>query len=82
METNVGKCFLSLIAQHFTKSNPLHKIFNRNTLKLSYSCMNNVKSIISSHNKTVISKSTNLIKIRKIVTAENQKHAPWMETAT
>ena len=39
METNVGKCFLSLIDMHFPKSNPLHKIFNRNTLKLSYSCI-------------------------------------------
>ena len=47
VKTNVGKCFLSLIDQHFPKSNPLHKIFNRNTLKLSYSCMSNVKTIIS-----------------------------------
>ena len=58
METNVGKCFLSLIDMHFPKSNPLHKIFNRNTLKLSYSCMGNIKTIISNHNKAVISKST------------------------
>ena len=35
VETRVGKCFLSLIDQHFPKSNPLHKIFNRNTLKVS-----------------------------------------------
>ena len=47
VKTNVGKCFLALIDQHFPKSNPLHKIFNRNTLKLSYSCMSNVKTIIS-----------------------------------
>ena len=65
METNVGKCFLSLIDQHFPKANPLHKIFNRNTIKLSYSCMNNVKSIISSHNKSVIRKSTNSDKDKK-----------------
>ena len=38
---------------------PYTKIFNRNTIKLSYSCMNNVKLIISSHNKSVIRKSTN-----------------------
>ena len=54
VETKVGKSFLQLIDQHFPKSNPLHKIFNRNTLKLSYSCMSNVKSIISSHNKAQI----------------------------
>ena len=44
VETNVGKCFLSRIDQHFPKSNPLHKIFNRNTLKLSYSC--NAQNIV------------------------------------
>ena len=43
----------------------LLQIFNRNTLKLSYSCMNNVKSIISSHNETVMSKSTNSDKDKK-----------------
>ena len=59
VETKVGKCFLQLIDKHFPKSNPLHKIFNRNTLKLSYSCMRNVKTIISSHNKAQISKSSN-----------------------
>ena len=59
VETKVGKCFLSLIDQHFPKASPLHKIFNWNTLKLSYSCMSNVKSIISSHNKAQISKPVN-----------------------
>ena len=55
--TNVGKCFLSLIDKHFPKSNPLNKIFNRNTIKLSYSCMGNVRTIISNHNKAEINKS-------------------------
>ena len=59
VETKVGKCFLSLTDQHFPKSNQLHKIFNRNTLKLSYSCMSNVKTIISSHNKAQISNPPN-----------------------
>ena len=65
VETNVGKCFLSLVDQHFPKCNSLHKIFNRNTITLSNSCMNNVKSIISSHNKSVIRKSTNSDKDKK-----------------
>ena len=46
----VNKCFL--------KKHPLHKIFNRHTLKLSYSCMPNMKSTIASHNKTVLSNYT------------------------
>ena len=76
VETNVGKCFLSLIDQHFPKSNPPHKIFNRNTIKLSYSCMNNVKSIISSHNKSVIRKSTNSDKDKKNCNCRKPEKCP------
>ena len=38
--------FLKLLKQHFPKSYRLHKIFNKNTVRVSYSCMNNVSSII------------------------------------
>ena len=37
----------------FSIGNKLHKIFNRNTVKVSYSCMSNVKSIITSHNTRI-----------------------------
>ena len=57
VETNVGNCFLNLIDRHFPKSNPLQKLFNRHTLKLSYSCMSNVENIITNHNKAEIKKS-------------------------
>jgi len=59
VETKVGKSFLQLIDQCFPKTNPLHKIFNRNTLKLSYSCISHVKTIISSHNKAQLNKPSN-----------------------
>ena len=48
VKTNIGKIFFHLINKHFPKSNKLHKIFNRNTIKISYSCMKNLNSIISS----------------------------------
>ena len=35
------------------KSNKLHKIFNRNTVKVSYCCTENLWSIIKTHNKKV-----------------------------
>ena len=57
VKTNIGKCFLSLIDQHFPNSHSLHKTFNTNTLKLTYSCMTNIKTIISNHNKAEINKS-------------------------
>ena len=58
VSTNIGKQFLNLIKKHFPPENKLHKIFNRNTLKLSYSCTKNMGSIIKNHNKKVISTKT------------------------
>ena len=39
VKTNIGKIFLKLIEKHFPNHHRLHKIFNLNTIKLSYSCM-------------------------------------------
>ena len=52
--TNVGKKFLQLLDKHFPPNHKFHRIFNRNTVKVSYGCMPNVGSIISSHNKSVL----------------------------
>ena len=56
VSTNVAKRFLNLLHQHFPKSNKLHAIFNRNTVKVSYSCTQNMSSMIKSHNKKVTNK--------------------------
>ena len=44
--TKIGKEFLNLVNKHFDTNHPYHKIFNRNTLKISYSCMENFKTKI------------------------------------
>ncbi len=54
VSTNIGHRFLTLINKHFPVNHPLRKIFNRNTVKISYSCMNNTKQIINIHNKSII----------------------------
>ena len=51
---NTGKTFLNLIKKHFWKTNKLHKIFNRNTVKISYSSMSNILLIILGHNKNLL----------------------------
>ena len=48
VKTNVGKKFLNLIDRCFTPGHKLHKLLNRNTVKVSYSCMPNMKEIIAS----------------------------------
>ena len=50
VKTPVGKRFLKLVDKHFPKSNPLSKILNRKTIKVSYRTTSNLKQIISSHN--------------------------------
>ena len=56
VKTNIGKTFLQLLSKHFPEDHQMHKIFNKNTLKVSYSCscMNNVSSILSTHNKNIL----------------------------
>ena len=54
VKTNLGKKFLGIVDKCFSQNHPLHKIFNRHTLKLSYSCMPNMKTIIASHNKNML----------------------------
>ena len=57
VNTNIGHRFLTLVDKHFPKENKLRKIFNRNTIKISYSCMNSTKQIIDNHNKRILNSS-------------------------
>ena len=57
VSTNIGQTFLNIIDDEFPAGHPLHKIFNRNTVKISYSCMPNIKQIIDGHNKTKLSQT-------------------------
>ena len=59
--TNIAKKFLQLISKHFPKGHKLNKVFNRNNVKVSYSCMPNIASIINTHNKKVINRSDEVI---------------------
>jgi len=56
VKTNVGKTFLQILGNCFPQTHKLHKILNRNSVKVSYSCMPNIASRISSHNLKTIEK--------------------------
>ena len=49
----LGKFFSSLIDKHFLSHHELHKSFNRNNVKVSYSCLPNIKSVINAHNGNI-----------------------------
>ena len=48
---------MNILKRHFPKDprfNKYHSIFNTNTVKLSYSCMPNMRMLISGHNKKLL----------------------------
>ena len=55
--TNVGKEFFQLIDKYFSPHHRLHKIINRNCVKMSNSCMPNIGDIISTHNNATLQQS-------------------------
>ena len=67
--TNIGKKFLGLINKHFPKENQLSRIINRNTVKLSYSCMDNMATIVKAHNNKISRKDVS----RKTATCNCRK---------
>ena len=56
VRTNVGAKFLGLVDKHF-KNTELSRYFNRATIKVSYSCMSNLETIISGHNKKILNQT-------------------------
>ena len=58
LKTNLGREFLNILDSNFPKHHPLHKILNRKTVKISYSCTNNMEKIMNAHNKKLLSSPT------------------------
>ena len=54
VSTNIASKVLTFIKDCFPEGHPLHKIFNKNTVKVSYKTTPNVKQLISSHNSTIL----------------------------
>ena len=89
VSTNIGHRFLTLVDKHFPKDHKLRKIFNRNTIKISNSCMNNTKQIIDNHNTctftfhpyTPIKPQTTQLATKQ-ATADKRTHAHLTETAS
>ena len=76
VSTNVGKCFLAIVNSCFPKEHPLSKIFNKNTVKISYSCTTNVKSIIDGHNKSNLNKQPEQPKQNKTCNCRDKTKCP------
>ena len=58
VETNVGKVFLQLLDKHFPPGHKLRSVMNRNTIKISYSCLPNMGSYIAKHNSKILKQNS------------------------
>ena len=54
VKTNIGKVFSRALKKNFPSNHLFYQVFNKNTVKLSHSCMTNIAAIISSLNKQVL----------------------------
>ena len=54
VKTNIGKAVFELLQKHFPPTHPMYTIFNKSTIKTSYSCFPNIGCIISSHTKHIL----------------------------
>ena len=54
VKTNIKKFFFKLSRKQFPKTNKLHRILSKNTVKISYSSMRNTGSIISAHKQRLL----------------------------
>ena len=58
VKTNIGKTFFKLLQKYFPATHPMYTIFNKNKIKISYSCFPNMEPIISSHNKHILNSNS------------------------
>ena len=73
VSTKIGKSFLSLLDLHFPRNHIYSSIFNRNKIKVSYSCMQNMKSVINYHNMNVLN---NTAEIEESCNCRNRNNCP------
>ena len=49
VRTNIGKKILQIIKKYFGHNSKFKKYLNKNNIKLSYSCLPNIETVINNH---------------------------------
>ena len=74
--TNVGRAFLVAVNTEFPVGHKLRKIFNRNTVKVSYSCMSSIQQKINAHNTNILRRKEANIESNKTCNCRNAELCP------
>ena len=59
VKTNICTRLLRLLEKHFPPSHKLYSIFNRHSVRISYSCTGYLKFLLDKHNKINLKKNAN-----------------------
>ena len=79
ISTNIAQIFLQLLDKHFPRRNKtMHKLFNRNNVKVSYSCTPNMGRIIKGHNRNLLSKKK--AEVTNLCNCRNKLNCPLQGT--
>ena len=54
VKTNIGRIFLRFIYKHFRRHHKYRKLIIRSNIKISFSCMPNMASVIRNHNTSLL----------------------------
>ena len=73
---NIGKEFFYLLSKQFSPNNKYHKIFNKHNVKLNYSCVPNMGSIIAQHNKQVLKRLSSAVTETPPCNCRNKRYCP------
>ncbi|GFS11114.1 hypothetical protein ElyMa_006663400 [Elysia marginata] len=76
VSSNIGKRFYDLPNSCFPPNHKSHKIINKNTVKLSYSCTPNIKQIICRHNKRRINETSKKVSTTKLCNCMDKPSCP------
>ena len=71
VKTKIG---LEIVRLQVPKNNKFHRIFNKNTIKISYSCLPNMRNISSSHNKKILEAEN---KTKRTCNFRNKTNCPF-----
>ena len=77
VKNNIGKEFPKLVTIHFLHHYRLHKICNKNNIKVSYCCMPNMVAIISKHNKSALQNRTDPRRTTPPCNRRNKANCPF-----
>ncbi|GFR68656.1 hypothetical protein ElyMa_003737500 [Elysia marginata] len=78
-EKQILENIFDLLNSCFPPNHKSHKIINKNTVKLIYSCTPNIKQIINSHNKRIINETPKKVSTTKLCNCRNKPSLPLQE---